>query len=306
MSGGERALGGAIVASAALALVKFGVGVATGSMVVLASAADSFADAAMSGINRWGYRFARSPADAEHPWGHGKVEGALATGQGLMLGGIVISLIASAVSRIASPVMPEVGPAAGILVMSAAVSGALTWSLTRARAGERSVVLEADAAHYKVDLLTHGAAVAGLVVVGLTELPWLDPLIALGMALVMAREAWSVLTTGLAEVMDEALPPEELTLVEGVLARNVDLVREFHGLRTRRGGPRVFVEVHAVLEPDMRLADAHQLVQDIARQIQAALPESRVLVHPDAGGLHDHVDVDDRGPRLVRESDDER
>jgi len=287
---GESALGGAIVASAVLALVKFAVGVSTGSMVVLASAADSFADAAMSAINRWGYRFARTPADEEHPWGHGKIEGALASGQGLMLGGIVISLIASAISRMADPIMPEVGPAAGVLVLSAAVSGGLTWSLSRASAGERSVVLEADAAHYRVDLMTHAAAVVGLVVVGLTELPWLDPVIAIAMALLMAREAWSVFFEGMAEVMDQALPPEEQALVESVLAGNVDLVRDFHGLRTRRSGPRVFVEVHAVLEPDMRLADAHLLVQDIAGQIQSALPGARVLVHPDAGGLEDHIE----------------
>jgi len=309
MNSGERALTGAMYASALLALVKFGVGVGTGSMVVLASAADSFADAAMSALNRWGYGFARAPADEGHPWGHGKIEGALATGQGLMLGGIVISLFASAVSRITSPVMPEVGPAAGILILSASVSGVLTWILTRASGSERSVVLGADAAHYKVDLLTHAAAVVGLIIVGLTELPWLDPLIAIGMAVFMAREAWSVFQEGIAEVMDEALPPGEQALVEAVLAEHVDLVREFHGLRTRRSGPRVFVEVHAVLEPDMRLADAHLLVQDIACQIQAALGEptgARVLVHPDAGGLDDRVDEDDKGRRLsclVRESE---
>lgn len=287
---GERALATAIAASLALAMVKFVVGVFSGSMVVLASAADSFADAAMSGLNRWGYRFARSPADSDHPWGHGKIEGALASGQGLLLFGIVVSLVASAVSRIANPVMPEVGLAAGVLVGSGAVSGALTWSLSRASAKDRSVVLQSDAAHYRVDLMTHAAAVAGLIAVGFTGLPWLDPVIAIAMAGLMGREAWRVLSEGAAELMDEALPPEDVAKVQAVLEHNADLVLDFHDLRTRRSGPRVFVEVHAELDPRMQLCDAHQLVQDICRQIREALPEARVLVHPDAGGLEDIVD----------------
>jgi ferrous-iron efflux pump FieF len=287
---GEDALKIAIGASAVLALIKLVVGVTSGSMVVLASAADSFADAGMSALNRWGYRYARSPADDGHPWGHGKVEGALATGQGLLLAGIVFSLIAGAVPRLLNPQMPEVGVAVGVLVLSGAVSGGLTWLLTRAAKGERSVVLGADAAHYRVDLLTHAAGALGLVAVGLTARPALDPLIALAMAGLMAREAWGVLRGGLAELLDEALPAEELAAVLAVLATNRDAVQEFHGLRTRRSGPLAFVEVHAVLDPDMHLCDAHLLVQDVAHQIRAAVPGARVLVHPDAAGLADSVD----------------
>ena len=287
---GERALTIAISASGALAVLKLGVGVLSGSMVVLASAADSFADAAMSALNRWGYRLARSPADSDHPWGHGKIEGALAAGQGLMLWGIVASLSAGALTRLADPVMPELGVAVGVLILSGAVSGGLAWALLRASAGQRSLVLKSDAAHYQVDLLTHAAAVLGLVAVLGTGLAWLDPVIALVMASLMAREAWAVLRGGVAELMDEALPPEELAAVQAVLDRNAGRVLGFHDLRTRRGGPRAFVEVHAVLSPKLPLGEAHQLVQDICRQIRAALPGARVLVHPDAGGLEDIVE----------------
>jgi cation diffusion facilitator family transporter len=274
-----------------LAAAKFAVGLLSGSLVLVASAADSFADAMMSAVNLWGYRRARVPADADHPYGHGKLEGAFAVGQGMLLIGIVVSLVASCVAALwRGHPAPQVDLAVAALVASGLVAAWLTWLLRRAARSERSVVLEADAAHYGMDMLAAAGAVGGLLAVRATGWAWLDPAVSLLMAMLMARESGGVARRGLAELLDEALPADELERVQQVLADNEQRVVAFHGLRTRRGGPLRFVEVHAVLPTGVTLGDAHDLVQDIGTQIRAVLPASRVLVLPDAEGMADSVD----------------
>ena len=287
---GQRNLGLAVGVSALLAVVKFGVGMFTGSLIVIASAADSFADMLMSSLNLWGYRHARSPADDDHPYGHGKIEGALAVAQGMLLLAVVGSLAAASVVAFLDVDRPAplVPIAATVVVVSGIASAFLSWLLSRTN--DRSVVVEADAAHYRVDFLTALAGVAGLVAVEATGRAWIDPAVCLAMGLLMAREAYSVLRAGAAELLDESLPADELKALQDVLDANAEGVLNFHGLRTRRSGPLRFIEVHAVFPADLSLGAAHERTEEIGRQIREAIPSSRVLVHPDAMGLHDSVD----------------
>ncbi|RMG12421.1 MAG: cation transporter, partial [Planctomycetota bacterium] len=280
---GARALSAAAWLSAVLALGKFAVGLATGSLAVLASAADSFADALMSAANGWGYRQARVPADEDHPFGHGKWEGALAVGQGTLLLGIVGGICVSAalaLIRAEEVRWPLAGVA--VLLVSGISSGLLTFVLGRVRG--RSVVVAADAAHYRIDLAAAAAGVAGLLLVRATGRHWIDPLLGLGAAALMARECAGVLRKGLAELLDESLPPAELSRLEAILAAHRDRYLDLHGLRTRRSGPVRFIEVHLVFPAEAPLGAVHRAVQDIGDSIREAFPGSRVLVHPDAAG----------------------
>ncbi len=293
MTGGEQALRRAVMLSAALTVVKYGFGVASGSMLVLASAADSFADACASGVNWWGYRFARTPADDDHPYGHGKVEAVLSAGQGMLLVGVAVSVFVGGVTGLLEGRQVPDAPVAAVgLGLSLVVSTLLWLNLERARRREGGLVLAADAAHYRVDVLAGIGGLAGLGAVWLTGWSWLDPALALPVALAIGHDAWPVLRSAFSELLDEALPAEEQARVEEALAALTEEEElQFHGLRTRRAGPLRFVEVHLALPSDTPLGDAHALVQDIARQLREVLPgEARVLVHPDAEGQHDAVD----------------
>ena len=269
------------------------VGLYAESLVVLAVAGDKLADAVMSLLNRWAYGVARRVPDADHPWGHGKVEAAMSFGQALFLAGIVIAVLAGAVDHVVNGTEPtRIGLAVVTLVAVGIVSLVLTFVLQRAARAEASLTLEADAAHYRVDALHTAGGLVGLGLVWLTGLAWLDALAALVFAVFMSLEAWRVGRRALGELLDEALPEAELAAVQDVLAANSQGLVEFHGLRTRKAGPQRFVEVHAELDPQMGLADAHELVQDVGAQLARVLPEgSRVLVLPDARGMHDRVDT---------------
>lgn len=304
---GGRPLAVAAVVSLALAGVKLTLGLISGSLTLLASAADSFADAAMSTLNAWGYRWARSPADDGHPFGHGKLEGVLSVGQGMLLLGILASLLVGSLLGLAEGrALPQLDLAIGGLVGGALVSAVLTFSLHRASKRDDSLLIQADAAHYRLDFLNAIVGVAGLLAAGYFDLPWLDPLLCLVLAGLMLPDCFRLLRQGGAVLLDEALPPEDQERVREVLA-GLDL--PFHGLRTRRSGPLSFVEVHVALDPRTPLGDAHQLVQAIAQEIRDALPgQVRVLVHPDAAGLADSIDeafgdetTNGQGPALAHE-----
>jgi ferrous-iron efflux pump FieF len=278
----------AAVTSFVLAGLKLGLGLSAGSLAVLASAADSFADGAMSAINAWGYRWAREPADAEHPFGHGKLEGVLSVAQGTLLIGILVSLSAGALQGLVEGrSAPNVPLAVGTLIGGALVSAFLTWRLRRAAKGDASLILAADAAHYRLDFLAGALAIGGLLAVGATGWLWLDPVLCLLLALFMAPDCVQLLREGASQLLDEALPAEDRAQVESIL-KELDL--PYHGLRTRRSGPLNFVEVHLDLDPKMLLGEAHGLVQAVGDEIREALEPCRVLVHPDAEGLCDRVD----------------
>lgn len=289
---GGSALATAMFVSAALALLKYAFGLFSGSLVLIASAADSFADAVVSGINFWGYRWARTPPDHEHPFGHGKMEGILATGQGALLIGLSTSIGASAVSDlITGPALPKTSIAAVVLGVSTLSAAFLTFLMSRASRKDHSTIVAADAAHYRTDLVSGALAVASMLAAGFTGWIWLDPIAAIFAALWMIREAIRVLKSGIADLLDVALPPEQLAAIDGVLLRHRPAVVEFHGLRTRRSGPLSFVEVHAVMPPEKSLSEVHELVQKLSREIREAVPSARVMIHPDAQGLRDETDV---------------
>ena len=258
---GAAPLRWAAAVSLLLASAKLALGLAAGSLAVLASAADSFADAVMSALNAWGYGWARQPADAEHPFGHGKLEGVLSVGQGMLLLGILASLVVGSLQGLVEGrPAPRIGLAVATLVGGMILSGGLTWLLSRAAAGERSLILEADAAHYRMDFLANALAIGGLLVIGRTGWLWLDPLLALGLAAFMAPECLHLLRDGGRELLDEALPDEEVARVRALLD---ELELDYHGLRTRRSGPLRFVEVHLALDPAQPLGEAHGLVQAV-------------------------------------------
>ena len=176
-------------ASGLLALGKLSFGLLSGSLALLASAGDSFADSLMSAVNWWGYRHARVPADSDHPYGHGKFEGAFAMAQGMLLLGVVASLfVACAVALVEGRPPPRLDVAVAALAVSGVAAAGLTWLLSRPTLG-RSVVLEADAAHYKIDMLTASGAIAGLLLAGATGWDWLDPAVGMLMVLFMGASA---------------------------------------------------------------------------------------------------------------------
>lgn len=288
----DRALLRTVAASVALGLGKLAVALFTSSQAVLASAVDSLTDGAVSALNLVLLRQARAPADEGHPWGHGKIEALAALAQGAVLALVVAGLAWNAVSTLAGDEReaPQVGVALAAMAVSMTASLTISTLLSRLAARTGSLVLKTDAVHYRMDLFSGAAVVAGLGVAWATGHAWADAAASLVVCALMARDVWGVLREAVDELMDRPFPPDELEEVERVLRQERRLLG-WHDLRTRKAGPFRFVQVHVELPGQMTFAAAHEVVDQLEQALRGALPHCDVLIHPDPAGVQDRTDA---------------
>lgn len=279
----------AVVATLVLGVVKLAAALFTGSTAVLASAADSLADAAVSGLNLWTMRHAARPADEGHPYGHGKAEALASLAQALVLTGLVIGIAWRAAGQLVAATSTPLYAGPGIAAMAFSMAGSFGISTFLSRAATRtgSLVLRSDAVHYRMDIYTGAAVLVGLVISLVTGETRADATASLLVCGLMARDVFGLVRDAGGELMDRPLPDQERAIVEGVLDSFASRVVGWHDLRTRRAGPSRFVQVHLVLPDDMRLLDAHALAHEVEHAVVAALPGLDVLVHIDAEGAPD-------------------
>lgn len=281
----RRATRAALAVSGALICLKFAAWIATDSVAVLSSLVDSALDAIASAINFVAVRHALAPPDAEHRFGHGKAESIAGLAQAAFVAGSALFLVFEALSRLASP-RPVAYGDAGVAVM--VLSIVLTFGLVRyqtyvvRRTG--STAIGADSLHYRADLLANLAIIGALVGAGRLDAAWIDPAAALLVAAYILYSAWGILRTALDGLMDREFPEAERRRILDIAAAHPQ-VRGVHDLRTRRSGPRSFVQLHLELEGSMTLRDAHAVSDRVERDVVAAFPAAEVIVHLDPEGL---------------------
>lgn len=281
----KRATRAALAVSGALICLKFAAWVATDSVAILSSLVDSALDAMASAINFVAVRHALAPPDAEHRFGHGKAESIAGLAQAAFVSGSALFLVFEALSRLASP-RPVAYGDAGVAVMF--VSIVLTFGLVRyqtyvvRRTG--STAIGADSLHYRADLLANLAIIGALVGAGRFDAAWIDSAAALLVAAYILYSAWGILRTALDGLMDREFPEAERRRILDIAAAHPQ-VRGVHDLRTRRSGPRGFVQLHLELKGSMTLRDAHVVSDRVEKDIVAAFPGTEAIIHQDPEGI---------------------
>ncbi|PXA84597.1 cation transporter [Caulobacter sp. D4A] len=270
--------------AAILIVIKGGAWLASGSLAMLASLADSGLDLVASLITFFAVRYAAEPPDAEHRFGHGKAEAF----SSLIQGGLVFASAAligrEAIDGLLHP-KPVEHSVWGIGVMI--VSIGLTLALIRAQAAvmakTRSVAVAGDHAHYAADLASNAVTLAGLAAVALLGWTWVDAAAGLAVAAWLLWGAVGVFRQAADQLMDHELPVEER---EAILALLVDDPRigGVHQLRTRAAGPNIHVQGHMDLAAGQTLAQAHAVMSAAEDRVKAAFPSADVLLHPDPRG----------------------
>lgn len=282
------ALRRAIIGTLLLGVAKTVGAWTTGSGAVGASAADALTDALVSGANLVLVRAASAPPDPGHPFGHGKAEALAGLAQAAFLTAVVVGIARSGILRLMHGAeMPVIGPAIAVMLGSMMASFLLSRGLKRAADQTGSLVLRADAAHYRMDLWTGTAVVVGLVVSALTGDARADAVASLVLCLWMAREIAPIAIDAVGELMDRPLDRMEHSRAEAVLSSFNGRINGWHDLRTRRAGPWRFVQVHVELSGDMTLRDAHRVADDIEAALCQALPGCDAIVHMDPAGETD-------------------
>jgi len=252
----------------------------TGSISILAQAADSLLDLFAGLITFFAIRIAAKPADAEHPYGHGKVEDIAGVGQGILIfiaGGLIIY---SAIVRIIEGSSIELAEA-GIAVMavSIVVSIFLSRHLLSVSRRTGSVALEANARNIATDVYSASAVLAGLVIVRFTKLNIIDPILAIGVAIYILKVAIDTVRKPISGLLDEKLPPSQQAVIEDCLGKHSLEVSGYHALRTRRAGSQSYIDLHLVMAREISLEQAHQICDRIEVEIKSTLHEASVTIH---------------------------
>jgi len=267
-----------------LCLLKFAVGIASGSLGVLASALDNVADVFMSSVNLLSIRKAMDPADQSHPYGHGKVE-TLAT---LFQGGVIaltgLGVVWEAVRRLRIGAAPEgIGLDAGILVMVFSVVASWFISERIRKGGETagSTVLAADSLHFRTDVYSGSGILLSLVLYRVTGWKWLDPGVALAVGVYILSAAVPLLKGAGQDLIDHQLPVETVERIKAIIEAHRPMVVDWHALRTRRSGSSMQVDFHVVVCRDHSLEQAHRVADHLEMEIRQMLGYAHVVTHID-------------------------
>lgn len=260
----------------------------SGSVSVLASLADSGLDLLASLATFFAVRYAASPADAEHRFGHGKAEAFASLIQAALVLVSAALIGSEALQRLFDPrPLEREGWAMAVMAASLVITAALVTGQTQVLRRTGSVAVSGDRAHYMADMAANAVAVVGIGGSVLFDQPALDAAAGL---LVVGWLVWSaaqVFRQASRHLMDRELPDAEReALVEALF--DDPAVEGVHQLRTRASGPYVHVQAHIDVEPTLSLLQAHDVVEAAERRLHALFPAADVILHVDPRGEAEH------------------
>jgi cation diffusion facilitator family transporter len=251
----------------------------TGSVSLLSDALESLVNLAGASFALLMVTLAAQPPDEEHPYGHHKAEYFSSGFEGVMIVAAALAICAAALQRLFDPQPLEaVGLGLALSLVSSALNGALAFAMLRKAREHRSMALEADARHLFTDVWTSIGVVAGLVAVQLSGWLWIDPLVAIAVALNILREGVSLVRRSADGLMDQALEPD----VRAEIERTLDVFRHqairFDHVHTRRAGQRRFVDLHMHMPSGWTLGRAAALRTSVEQALMSAVPGLRASI----------------------------
>jgi len=273
-----------VAVAAILVAIKLAAWLASGSVALLASMADSGLDLLASLATFFAVRYAVAPPDAEHRFGHGKAE-AFAS---LMQAGLVFASAAligqEAIRHFYDPhPLQQEGWAIAVMAISTVLTGVLIAAQTRVLRQTASVAVSGDRAHYATDLASNIIALGGIAASALIGVNGLDAAAALAVAALLLWGAISVFREASNELMDRELPEEDRERIVRLITQGGEL-SDVHQLRTRASGPYVHIQMHVDLDPDLTLETAHAAIVAAEKRVLQAFPSADILIHADPRG----------------------
>ncbi len=270
-----------VASNVLLIALKVVAGVITGSVAILAEALQSTIDLVASVIAFVSVRKADQPPDAEHPFGHQKFENLAANFEGvLILVGAGVIVYESARRLTTGGEVEQLGVGIAIIALTVVVNLVVSGVIARRARELRSPALAGDAAHLRTDALTSIGVLVGLALVQLTGETWLDPAIALVVAVAIVITGLRLVAGSSRVLLDEALPAEDIAAIRAtIIAFGERGVVGFHALRARRAGARPYVDLHVQFRAGTTLEEAHDLAEELEAAIAERLGGGDVLIH---------------------------
>lgn len=277
-----------VLAAIGLTAIKILVGLITGSLGILAEAAHSALDLIAAIVTYLAVRISGKPADAEHPYGHGKVENLSALFETVLLLVTCIWIIHEAYDRLFVKAVSVDASIWGFFIMgiSILIDTSRSRALYRVARKYNSQALEADALHFSTDIWSSVVVIFGLLLVKISDwIPQLsalhkaDAIAATGVALIVIYISIELGLRTLRALLDTA--PKGLAEKITRIAETVPGVHDMHNVRVRNSGSHTFIDAHVHVDGAQTLEEAHRLTDAIEQAIRESVPDADVTVHPE-------------------------
>jgi len=261
--------------------------IATGSVAMLGSLADTALDVIASLVTLYGVRMAAMPADADHRFGHGKAEALSALFQVVLIGLSAFAILWRAIDRMFHnevTAQAEFGIGVSVIAIVATVGLLAYQRYVIAKTG--SVAINADHVHYQSDVLLNLAVIAAIALDQYAGIDWADPVFGVGIALVLIWGAWRAAGQAIDQLMDREWPEEKRRAFLDYAA-TLPALAGLHDLRTRTSGTHDFVQFHVWVDPKMTVLEAHDIIDAAEDALIERFPGTEILIHLDPEGQVD-------------------
>ena len=280
-----------VAVAVATIVLKTGAWWVSGSVSLLSDALESLVNLAGAMFALTMVTWAQQPPDADHPYGHHKAEYFSSGFEGVLIFVAALAIIWAAVQRLLEPQpLEQLGWGMALSMASTALNGLLAWSMLKKAREVRSMALEGDARHLFTDVWTSIGVVAGLLAVMATGWHWLDPVVAIAVALNILREGGSLVKRSADGLMDRAIEPEAQAKIREVLDGFAHQTIRFDHVVTRRAGARLFVDLHMHMPAGWTLGRAAALRTSVEQALMSAVPGLRATIQLLPSDVEGHFD----------------
>ena len=269
-----------IAAAVVTIVLKFTAFALTGSAGLFSDALESLVNLFAASMALYALWYSNKPTDADHPFGHEKIEFFSSGLEGVLVGVAGVTSAYYAGERLLHPhPIEQLGLGTTLAVVASAVNFAVAMLLLRTGKKYRSIILESDGHHLMTDVYTSLAIVAGLILVMITGVQWLDPALALVVGLNILRTGFVLVRRSFDGLMDRAWPMDEQVAFRAALKSLLPAKATFHLLRTRQAGRRRFADFHLLMPGATSLKEAHDATHDLEAKLQEQFSELVLTMH---------------------------
>jgi cation diffusion facilitator family transporter len=267
-----------VISNTLLIIMKLVVGIISGSVSIISEAIHSSMDLVAALIAFFSVKVSDTPPDSRHPYGHGKVENISGVIEALLIFVAAIWIIVEAVKKLLGEeiVLESLWMGSLVMAVSAIVNIIVSRKLYKVAHETNSIALEADALHLKTDVYTSAGVALGLLLIVLTDIKWMDPVIAILVALFIIKESVELLKRAFWPLLDSAWAEDEIKDLEKKLN---DMGVNYHELRTRKAGNYRFIDIHVEIPGNESVGDAHKYCDQIEDELTAAYENLNVTIH---------------------------
>ncbi|MFA6924888.1 MAG: cation diffusion facilitator family transporter [Bacteroidales bacterium] len=276
-----------VISNLTLVLFKLVIGLIIGSVAVISEAIHSAIDFLASVVALFAVKKSNQPPDDKHPFGHGKYENISGAIEAFLIFVAAGWIISESIDKLLNPSgIEKIHLGIFIMLISSAVNVFVSRKLFKIGKEADSIALKADAWHLLTDVYTSLGVGVGLGIIAITgyffseiNINWLDPVIAIAVALFIIKAAYELTVQSVSGLLDSSLPKEEEIKVIEIINSMRPNIYSFHNFKTRKAGDERFVEFHLIVDSNMTVQSSHDICDEITKRIRENFPKTMVMIH---------------------------